>query len=56
MYYLRRYTVRQRPLILHYLQTGNERDVTMKAGKRKNAIPIIRRFNEHSERLLQSAL
>ncbi|KAF8304970.1 hypothetical protein DL93DRAFT_2089951, partial [Clavulina sp. PMI_390] len=37
-------------------ETGNDRDVTMRAGRRKNAVPIIRRFNEHSERLLQSAL
>ncbi|KAF8342155.1 uncharacterized protein EI90DRAFT_3032292 [Cantharellus anzutake] len=39
-----------------HAETGNEKDVTMQAGKRKNAIPIIRRFNEHSERLLESAL
>ncbi|KAF8588721.1 BSD-domain-containing protein [Ramaria rubella] len=37
-------------------QTGNERDVTMQAGKQRNALPLIRRFNQHSERLLNSAL
>ena len=47
-----------KPSVWHLMpfQTGNDKDVTMKAGKRKNAIPIIRRFNDHSERLLQSAL
>ncbi|KAF5325666.1 hypothetical protein D9611_000372 [Ephemerocybe angulata] len=33
-----------------------ERDVTMQAGRQKGAIPLIRKFNEHSERLLNSAL
>jgi hypothetical protein len=28
----------------------------MQAGKRKATLPLIRRFNEHSEKLLQSAL
>ncbi len=28
----------------------------MQAGRQKQAIPLIRRFNEHSERLLNSAL
>ena len=28
----------------------------MQAGRQKAAIPLIRRFNEHSERLLKSAL
>ena len=28
----------------------------MQAGRQKAALPLIRRFNEHSERLLQSAL
>ncbi|KAF8973104.1 hypothetical protein BDZ97DRAFT_1691833 [Flammula alnicola] len=37
-------------------ETGNERDVTMRAGRQKAALPLIRKFNEHSERLLNSAL
>ncbi|KAG6903111.1 hypothetical protein C0995_006298 [Termitomyces sp. Mi166 len=36
--------------------TGNERDITMQAGRQKGALPLIRKFNEHSERLLNSAL
>ncbi|KAF5351862.1 hypothetical protein D9756_007575 [Leucocoprinus leucothites] len=37
-------------------ETGNEKDVTMQAGRQKGALPLIRKFNEHSERLLNSAL
>ncbi|KAH9027336.1 hypothetical protein EDB85DRAFT_2074762 [Lactarius pseudohatsudake] len=37
-------------------ETGNERDVTMQAGKRRGALPLIRKFIEHSERLLESAI
>ncbi|KAH9485121.1 General transcription and DNA repair factor IIH subunit tfb1 [Psilocybe cubensis] len=37
-------------------ETGNEKDVTMRAGRQKAALPLIRKFNEHSERLLNSAL
>ncbi|KIK67231.1 hypothetical protein GYMLUDRAFT_1019663 [Collybiopsis luxurians FD-317 M1] len=37
-------------------ETGNEKDVTMQAGKQRGALPLIRKFNEHSERLLNSAL
>ncbi|KAF9469932.1 hypothetical protein BDZ94DRAFT_1243580 [Collybia nuda] len=37
-------------------ETGNEKDVTMQAGRQKGALPLIRKFNEHSERLLTSAL
>jgi len=36
--------------------TGNSKDVTMQAGKRRGVLPLIRRFNEHSEKLLDSAL
>ncbi|KAF8160791.1 hypothetical protein B0H34DRAFT_698077 [Crassisporium funariophilum] len=36
--------------------TGNEKDITMQAGRQKAALPLIRKFNEHSERLLNSAL
>ena len=28
----------------------------MQAGRQKGALPLIRKFNEHSERLLRSAL
>jgi transcription initiation factor TFIIH subunit 1 len=37
-------------------ETGNEKDITMKAGRQRGALPLIRKFNEHSERLLNSAL
>lgn len=37
-------------------QTGNEKDVTMQAGRQRGALPLIRKFNDHSERLLNSAL
>ncbi|KAJ2917789.1 hypothetical protein MD484_g2640, partial [Candolleomyces efflorescens] len=33
-----------------------ERDVTMQPGRQKGALPLIRKFNEHSERLLNSSL
>ncbi|KAH0827365.1 hypothetical protein J3R83DRAFT_4014 [Lanmaoa asiatica] len=36
-------------------ETGNEKDVTMQAGRQRGALPLIRKFNEHSERLLNSA-
>ncbi|KAJ7680559.1 hypothetical protein DFH06DRAFT_1163498 [Mycena polygramma] len=37
-------------------ETGNEKDITMVAGRQRGALPLIRKFNEHSERLLNSAL
>ncbi|GJJ06326.1 hypothetical protein Clacol_000517 [Clathrus columnatus] len=37
-------------------ETGNEKDATMQSGKQRGTIPLIRRFNRHSERLLNSAL
>ncbi|KAI0768370.1 hypothetical protein BC629DRAFT_1535963 [Irpex lacteus] len=37
-------------------ETGNERDVTMQAGKQKAVLPLIRKFNEHSGRLLNAVL
>lgn len=37
-------------------ETGNEKDVSMQAGKQRGALPLIRKFNEHSERLLKSAI
>ncbi|KIM91917.1 hypothetical protein PILCRDRAFT_57232 [Piloderma croceum F 1598] len=37
-------------------ETGNEQDITMQAGRQRGALPLIRKFNEHSERLLNSAL
>ncbi|KAI5452983.1 RNA polymerase II transcription factor B subunit 1 [Naganishia albida] len=33
-------------------QTGNERDVTMQPGRQRGTLPLIRRFNEHSNRLV----
>ncbi|KAF7306057.1 hypothetical protein HMN09_00760600 [Mycena chlorophos] len=39
-----------------HVETGNEKDVTMLAGRQRGALPLIRKFNEHSERLLNSAL
>ncbi|KAH9858787.1 hypothetical protein C2E23DRAFT_909621 [Lenzites betulinus] len=36
--------------------TGNEKDVTMQAGKQRAVLPLIRKFNEHSTRLLDTAL
>ncbi|KAF9222739.1 hypothetical protein BS17DRAFT_783312 [Gyrodon lividus] len=39
-----------------HVETGNEKDVTMQAGRQRGALPLIRKFNEHSERLLNSAL
>lgn len=39
-----------------FVQTGNTNDVTMQAGRQRAILPLIRKFNEHSERLLNSAL
>ncbi|EJD02865.1 uncharacterized protein FOMMEDRAFT_140693 [Fomitiporia mediterranea MF3/22] len=36
-------------------ETGNQKDTTMQAGKTRAALPLIRKFNEHSERLLNAA-
>lgn len=30
------------------------RDVTMQAGKERSSLPLIRRFNQHSEKLVQA--
>jgi len=43
-------------LPLNFVQTGNTNDVTMQAGRQRAILPLIRKFNEHSERLLNSAL
>ncbi|KZT72123.1 hypothetical protein DAEQUDRAFT_686417 [Daedalea quercina L-15889] len=37
-------------------ETGNVRDVTMQPGKQRAVLPLIRKFNEHSGRLLHTAL
>ncbi|KAI0733145.1 hypothetical protein C8Q72DRAFT_773128 [Fomitopsis betulina] len=37
-------------------ETGNIKDVTMQAGKQRAVLPLIRKFNEHSGRLLHTAL
>lgn len=36
--------------------TGNEKDWTMRGGAEKSALPLVRRFNEHSERVLGASL
>ncbi|KLO05745.1 hypothetical protein SCHPADRAFT_910823 [Schizopora paradoxa] len=38
-----------------HVETGNKRDLTMQAGRQRGALPLIRKFNEHSERLLNAA-
>lgn len=38
------------------MQSGNQADLTMRAGSLRSSLPLMRRFNERSERLLQSAL
>ncbi len=47
-------------LVYHSLidlrKTGNIKDITMQAGRQRGALPLIRKFNEHSERLLNAAL
>ncbi|KAH9935534.1 uncharacterized protein B0H18DRAFT_1082284 [Fomitopsis serialis] len=37
-------------------ETGNVKDVTMQPGKQRAVLPLIRKFNEHSGRLLHTAL
>lgn len=37
-------------------ETGNIKDYTMRAGAQRKSLPLMRRFNEHSERLLAQAL
>ncbi|EMD37872.1 hypothetical protein CERSUDRAFT_105750 [Gelatoporia subvermispora B] len=37
-------------------ESGNIKDVTMQAGKQRAVLPLIRKFNEHSERLLNTTL
>ncbi|PWN93297.1 hypothetical protein FA10DRAFT_263961 [Acaromyces ingoldii] len=37
-------------------ETGNEKDWTMRAGGERKTLPLIRRFNDHSQSLLDSAL
>ncbi|CAO1628535.1 unnamed protein product [Parajaminaea phylloscopi] len=36
--------------------TGNEKDWTMRGGAEKSVLPLVRRFNEHSERVLSASL
>ena len=43
-------------LTLMVPQAGTTKDITMQAGRQKGAIPLIRKFNDHSERLLNAAL
>lgn len=37
-------------------QTGNDKDYTMQAGRQKGSLPLMRRFNQHSERVLEQSL
>ena len=37
-------------------ETGNEKDWTMRAGAERKTLPLMRRFNDHSQSLLDSAL
>jgi transcription initiation factor TFIIH subunit 1 len=37
-------------------ETGNIKDFTMRAGGQKKSLPLMRRFNEHSERLLEQTM
>lgn len=37
-------------------ETGNEKDWTMRAGAERKTLPLMRRFNDHSHRLLDDAL
>lgn len=37
-------------------ETGNSRDWTMRAGAERRTLPLMRRFNDHSQSLLDSAL
>ncbi|KAH8119094.1 hypothetical protein DFH11DRAFT_1501151 [Phellopilus nigrolimitatus] len=38
-----------------HTESGNQKDTTMQAGRQRGALPLIRKFNEHSERLLNAA-
>lgn len=37
-------------------EAWNEKDITMQPGRQRGALPLIRKFNEHSERLLNTSL
>ncbi|KAA1128781.1 RNA polymerase II transcription factor B subunit 1 [Puccinia graminis f. sp. tritici] len=39
-----------------HAETGNSNDWTMRAGTQRSSLPLMRRFNEHSQRLLDSSL
>ncbi|WAR61746.1 hypothetical protein PtB15_12B436 [Puccinia triticina] len=39
-----------------HAETGNSSDWTMRAGTQRSSLPLMRRFNEHSQRLLDSTL
>ncbi|PLW05146.1 hypothetical protein PCANC_27652 [Puccinia coronata f. sp. avenae] len=39
-----------------HVETGNSNDWTMRAGTQRSSLPLMRRFNEHSQRLLDSSL
>jgi len=37
-----------------HLESGNAPDFTMKAGREAQSLPLIRRFNKHSSRVLET--
>lgn len=39
-----------------HMETGNTKDFTMRAGSQRKSLPLMRKFNEHSERLLVQAM
>lgn len=41
---------------MFFFQTGNDKDYTMQAGRQKGSLPLMRRFNQHSERMLEQSL
>lgn len=38
-----------------HLESGNAPDFTMKPGRETQSLPLIRRFNKHSSRVLETA-
>ncbi|MBW0507291.1 hypothetical protein O181_047006 [Austropuccinia psidii MF-1] len=39
-----------------HVESGNQSDWTMRAGSQRSSLPLMRRFNEHSQRLLDASL
>ena len=49
-------TIAEHVPLRRYLQVTNQGDITMRPGRERAALPLMRRFNEHSERLLNQSL